>query len=97
MEEARAIALQAAAEQREKLMARAREAEAAKAAAEAAEAAPPALGPSPSLASSVSGALNTAGTPEVCCSFSDENLMCNAANLLPGRLCSFKGHVAEAP
>ena len=65
MEEARAIALQAAAEQREKLMARAREAEAAKAAAEAADAAPAASAPSPALTSPASGALTTAGTPEV--------------------------------
>ena len=46
-------------------MARAREAEAAKAAAEAAEAAPVSLAPSLSLASPASGALHTAGTPEV--------------------------------
>ena len=62
VEEARAIALQAAAEQREKLMARARAAEAAKAAAEATEAAPT---PSPAQTPPASGALVTAGTPEV--------------------------------
>lgn len=66
MEEARAIALQAAAEQREKLMARAREAEAAKAAAEAAEAAPAASAQSPALALPASGAFASAGTLEVC-------------------------------
>ena len=66
MEEARAIALQAAAEQREKLLARAREAEAAKAAAEAAAAAPPPSGVPPAITPPASGALATAGTPEVC-------------------------------
>ena len=65
VEEARAIALQAAAEQREKLMARAREAEAAKAAAEAAQAAPAASAPSPALALPASETLASAGTPEV--------------------------------
>ena len=65
MEEARAIALQAAAEQREKLMAKAREAEAARAAAAAAEAAPAASVPSPAAAAPAHGAIATAGTPEV--------------------------------
>ena len=62
VEEARAIALKAAQEQREKLLARAREAEAAKAAAEAAEAGT-AASPAPELAVA---AMTSAGTPQVC-------------------------------
>ena len=62
VEEARAIALKAAQEQREKLLARAREAEAAKAAAEAAEAGTAASSaPEPAAA-----AMTNAGTPQVC-------------------------------
>lgn len=62
MEEARAIAFKAAQEQREKLLARAREAEAAKAAAEAAEAGA-AASPAPELAAA---ATTSVGAPQVC-------------------------------
>ena len=62
VEEARAIALKAAQEQREKLLARAREAEAAKAAAEAAEAGA-AASPAPELAAA---AMTSVGAPQVC-------------------------------
>ena len=62
VEEARAIALKAAQEQREKLLARAREAEAAKAAAEAAEAGA-AASPAPETAAA---AMTSASTPQVC-------------------------------
>ena len=62
MEEARAIALKAAQEQREKLLAKARAAEAAKAAAEGADVGA-AASPAPELATA---AMPSAGTPQVC-------------------------------